>query len=140
LFPIDHGQEVLFQEPGEELLGQVWGLVGRVALAADEGVEGIPVGAAQGGQRLTGLRRGSVAGGDDQAPAGGGELAGGAGPEFGVGGGHARIVEPGGGGGAGKTVAVGFGTELTGPAFWPILFRSRSNSRRKLNPWRRPYS
>src|SRR5262249_11274953 len=68
LLAVYYLQVVLFQQPGEELLGQVLGLVRPVPLPADEGVEGIPVGPAQGGEGFTGPRRGLVSGGEDQAP------------------------------------------------------------------------
>ena len=64
------GEDAALQQPGEVVLGQVQGLVGVVPLAADEGVERIPVGAAELGQRLAGLGRDRVAGRDDPAPAG----------------------------------------------------------------------
>src|SRR2546425_1103115 len=61
----------LFQKPGEQLLGEVLGQVSGMALPADEGVERVPVGAAQLGQRR--LRGGRVAlpGRKDHAPVGG---------------------------------------------------------------------
>ena len=74
------------QEVGEELLGQVLGLLGRRPAAADEGVERVPVGLAERGQGLAGPGLGRVPGGQDQAPAGGGELPGlGAGSGSGMG-------------------------------------------------------
>ena len=40
-------QKVLFQQPREELLGQILGFRGRVAATTDEGVKRIPVNAAE---------------------------------------------------------------------------------------------
>src|SRR5438093_12758032 len=82
LFPIHRGEEVLLQQPGEELLRQVLGLVGRMALAADESVKWIPIGAAQAGKGLFRLRRAPILGGDDEAPMGGREPAGGSWERF----------------------------------------------------------
>ena len=68
--PVHAGQEIGLDQPGEELLGQVAGRLRVVAAAADECIEGIPVGPAQLGQHPAGLRLGlvAVAGGDDPAP------------------------------------------------------------------------
>ena len=69
------GQEhALLQEPGEVRLREVLRRVGVVALAADEGVDRIPVGPAELGQGLAVLGRGAEARRGDQAPAGGGEV------------------------------------------------------------------
>src|SRR5262249_5772820 len=56
-----------------EFLGQVLGLIGREALPADEGVEGIPIAGTQAGERVLSLRRIAILGGDDQAPMGSGK-------------------------------------------------------------------
>ena len=54
-------------QPGEELLSEIAGVVGGMPAAADEGVDRVPVKAAQLGERLPGRR---VFGGGNQAPAG----------------------------------------------------------------------
>src|SRR5262249_43443949 len=61
-------EPVLLQQAGEERLGEVLGLVGVVPAAADVGVERVPVETAQVGQRVVGLGRRLLLGGDDQAP------------------------------------------------------------------------
>ena len=57
LLPVGLGQPVLLQQPREELLRQVLGIVGLIAAAADVGVEGIPIGLAESGQRRLGAGR-----------------------------------------------------------------------------------
>ena len=71
---VSHAQMFAFQEPGEELLGQILSVVRIMRLPPDEGVEGIPIGAAQLLQRR--LRSGcrTVTGGHDHAPMGGSKL------------------------------------------------------------------
>src|SRR5439155_19725748 len=61
------------QQAREELLGQVFGFLGAVALAADVSVQRIPVRLAQRGQRAPGQRRVGILGGGDDGPAGGGK-------------------------------------------------------------------
>jgi len=61
--------DTFFLEAGEEVLGEVEGPVRVVTLAADEGVNGVPVQRAELFERLAGLRRCRRRGLDDQAPA-----------------------------------------------------------------------
>ena len=61
---------VAFQQFGEEALDQVLRRLRVVALAPDEGIEGIPVVAAESFQRRAGLGCGGVARLEDPAPAG----------------------------------------------------------------------
>jgi hypothetical protein len=70
LAAVGAGQHVGFQQPGEIRLRQVGRPVGAVALAADEGVERIPVVGAQLGQRRAGLGLVRDTGGDNPAPVG----------------------------------------------------------------------
>ena len=51
-----HRNLTIDQQAQEEVLGEVLGLVGIAAPAADEGVEGIPVGGAERGERRARLR------------------------------------------------------------------------------------
>jgi hypothetical protein len=64
----DRRQAIAVQEGEERALDEFGGLVGRMSLAADEGVERIPVGRAQLGQGLAGLGAGTTARRDDLAP------------------------------------------------------------------------
>ena len=75
---------VLLQELGEESLGEIFRFVNRIAASPEVGLERVPVGLAQHGERL--LRRGGVfgPGGVDHAPP--------RGPEIGVAYVHAHIV------------------------------------------------
>ena len=57
------------EQPGEVVLRQVQGLIRTVSLAADEGVERIPVAGAQLGQCRTRLGRGPIAGREHTTPA-----------------------------------------------------------------------
>ena len=61
--------DTFFMEAGEEVLGEVEGPVRVVTLAADEGVNGVPVQRAELFERLAGLRRCRRRGLDDQATA-----------------------------------------------------------------------
>ena len=65
---LDGGEDVLLEEPCEEVLGQVEGAIGVVPLAADEGIEGIPVGRAERLLGRAGLRRGRRPGLPDETP------------------------------------------------------------------------
>lgn len=65
-----------FQEAEEELLGEVLGLIGRGAAAAQVGVERIPVASAERDEGGVGIFTFGIAGGDDQRPSGGWELRG----------------------------------------------------------------
>ena len=90
LLAIDPGQRPGLQQRGEEGLGQVLGRVRVVVVAADVGVDRLPVRLAEHGQRVLGAGLVAVAGGEDQAPVGGLE---------GVGRGHAmswirRLADP----------------------------------------------
>jgi hypothetical protein len=64
----DRRQAVAVQEREKGALDEVSGLVGRMSLATDEGVERIPVGRAQLGQGLPGRGAGAIARCDDLAP------------------------------------------------------------------------
>lgn len=72
------GEELLLEEGGEKFLGEVFGGFGGVAVAADVGVEGVPVGAGElfegvaGGGRVGGV----AGGGEDEGPACGEEIGG----------------------------------------------------------------
>lgn len=66
------GDPVVFQQAREKFLGEVLGVVGLDAAAADIGMEGGPVGSAQGGESVAGA--GVVASRrEDQRPVSGGE-------------------------------------------------------------------
>ena len=60
-FAIGNAQAVRIQQPGEELLRQIAGLVGIVPAPPDVGVKGIPVGFAEHGEGLLCGRRGATA-------------------------------------------------------------------------------
>ena len=62
------GDQVALEDVGEEVLGQVPRLLGRVAAVPDVGVDGIPVRLAEARQRLPGLRRVAAGGRDHAAP------------------------------------------------------------------------
>jgi hypothetical protein len=72
---VDGFEGIGFEEAGEEFLGEIFGEVGGIAAAAEVGIQGRPVeagelferGVAEGGG-------GVVAGGEDDAPAGGVEM------------------------------------------------------------------
>jgi len=67
-FRRDRGQAVAIEEAEKGALDEVGGLAGRMSLATDEGVEGIPVGRAQLSQGFAGLGVNAFARGDDLAP------------------------------------------------------------------------
>ena len=66
--PIRGMQIVLLQENGEEALRQVLRLLGRMALAARESVERIPITSAQLGQRGDGAGMTCMTGREDHRP------------------------------------------------------------------------
>ena len=76
---IDGGEGVFFNEAGEESLNKVFGFSGRVSLAAEVSVEREPIKGGEfahgtlGGGASSACRRLPIAGGEDDAPAGGGE-------------------------------------------------------------------
>ena len=61
-------QVIALKEAGKETLGEVFGVLLRVAVAADVGIEGIPVGAAQFLQRPFCLWRAAAASGQHDRP------------------------------------------------------------------------
>jgi len=64
-------EPVMFEEAGEEFLGEVLGVVGGTAAAAGVGVEGVPVAAADGLEGGGGAGGLALGGGEDHRPAGG---------------------------------------------------------------------
>ncbi len=77
LAAVHRGQEVRSQQPSEKLLREVLGLVRFMPAAAEEGIERIPIGAAQFGHGLGCPRRFLPAcGGQDDGPVRGGEARG----------------------------------------------------------------
>ena len=73
--PSDAGEIVFLEQPAKELLGEILGIVGSMTLSADVGIKRIPVGLAEVGEGLPGLRAVRPRGGGDQGPAGRGEHA-----------------------------------------------------------------
>jgi hypothetical protein len=65
--------DLLLQQPGEEFLGQVSGLVDRMARPPDVGIQRVPVDLAERGQGGPGFGRIAAARGEHQAPSGRGE-------------------------------------------------------------------
>src|SRR6185437_13161628 len=74
---VDGGEGVFFEEAGEEALDEVFGFGGVVAVAAEPGVEGEPVGLCEVVEGAAGGFGGGAFGGEDEGPAGGGEVGGG---------------------------------------------------------------
>ena len=65
---VGHSEAVGFQEVGEESLSQILGPIGVLALVTHLGVNGIPVGLAQRGQRVTSVGTLTVSRRQDNAP------------------------------------------------------------------------
>jgi hypothetical protein len=63
-----------FEDPNEEILGQVLGLHLRVAAAAHVGINGIPVVLAQTHQGIAAILTQRIAGGDHEGPTGFGKI------------------------------------------------------------------
>ena len=70
-FGLNLAEVVLVEELGEEGLGEVLGSRGVVAVSAEEGVEGEPVGFAEGAEGLGAFWGGGALGGEYDAPVGG---------------------------------------------------------------------
>ncbi len=62
------GKAAMLQQTGKKGLGQVLGIGGRVALLAEKGVQGWPVGATKLFQRRDAIRQMRLAGFDHQTP------------------------------------------------------------------------
>src|SRR5262249_14250702 len=74
---IGTAEQVALQDPEEEILGKIFGVLLRVDAAGDKSEDGSPVNSAKLSQRLSGFLIAGlgVGGGENDAPAGGFEMA-----------------------------------------------------------------